>query len=165
MNIKELQNKQKELDEFIVSKMNLNLTDEHMLVDMMLAAIDELCNEVKEDIENAEEWIDELHFVLSIGNRLGVKIQETNMLGSGWNLQQLYKANENHLLSAMRLSKCFKHWSKKRPSATDMALITNHLGICVESIKLACIKLNTDMEQEYNKKYEINRERQLRGDY
>lgn len=162
MNYKQLQDKQKELDDFIIESKNLyNLHSDHLLSNMYNAARDEL-NEIKEDVTNAEEWIDLAHFVLSIANKHDIHlinhvgIYETNLL-------ECLRLTEVSLDKALRYSKCFKHWSNKKPNSDDILAIQMHLEGMLEYISRACVILGTDLVVEYNKKYEENVNRQKRG--
>lgn len=156
--IKQLQQKQKELDDYIIKTKNITISDDHMLSNTFLAAIDELSNEVKEDISNVEEWIDVLHFILSLGNKFGFDLLPFGVYDRG--LVKLQMQAEEHLLSAMRLSKCFKHWSNKKPEVYDMVQVERKLEIVIGCIKTACERLGCNMFDEYDKKYKINIQRQ-----
>jgi dimeric dUTPase (all-alpha-NTP-PPase superfamily) len=161
VNYKELQAKQKELDEYIIKKKGIDISKEHLLSNTFLAAIDELCNEVEEDMKNPEEWIDVLHFVLSIGNQMGFEYEDVK-IHVGY-LERMFEIATDHLLQSLRLSKCFKHWSHKRPSVTQRFTIQSYLEIVLKMIYSACEQLNCDMVTEYNKKHKINVERQNNG--
>lgn len=160
MTIKELQRKQQELDDYIIKMKKLEDMDQtHLLSNMFLAAIDELCNEVKEDIENPEEWIDFLHFCLSISNRLDLE-PEVYEFYVELGLNQCYDTAEEYILRCMRVSKCFKHWSNKKPDEKDLEFMELSLSLCIGAIDQACKALNANMFEEYEKKYKINIQRQ-----
>ncbi len=158
MNLQDLQRKQQELDSFIIKTKNITISKEHLLSNTFLAAIDELSNEVREDISNPEEWIDVLHFVLSISNQLGYTLSMRN--ASEGKLDELLLRTERALLRALRLSKCFKHWSNSTPNQVELTWVGEFLSGAVSVINVACEVLNVDMYEEYEKKYKINIERQ-----
>ena len=163
MNYLDLQKKQQELDDYIIRTKGLDLHPEHLLSNMFSAAIDELMVEVADDMQDPEEWVDVLHFILSIANKYELELFDMEDLISDRGLLGLHVECSRSLLIAHRFSKCFKHWSNKRPNKSMLTTIEMYLSRCVECIRLACIKLGTDMITEYNKKYEINVQRQKEG--
>lgn len=90
IDLSELLELQKELDDYILEQKNLNLTQRELMTDTLLALqveVSELANSIrsfkhwsskgpekKEVI--LEEYVDVLHFFLSIGNQLGFKTED-----------------------------------------------------------------------------------------
>lgn len=159
---KTLQEMQEELDEFIMSFERVrSLSETEILKNMILACHDEI-TEIEDDISNPEEWIDALHFVLSIANRLGVEIK-SYIDYYDIPLCDAVRSLRYFLLDVTRLSRCFKHWSVKTPSYLDQDEIADTLQLMVIFINSACCKLGVSMRDEYIKKYKINIERQRSG--
>lgn len=81
---------QKELDNFILESKNIKITDKELMTDTLLALaveVSELANEIRSfkhwsnkgaSDRNVilEEYIDVLHFFLSVGNQLGFTARE-----------------------------------------------------------------------------------------
>jgi len=166
MNYKALQEKQEELDQFIIESKGLqDMSPEHLLSNMILACHDELI-EVYDAPEDAEEWIDVLHFVLSIANKLDVDLDEVDFAPRkyvGHGLCRMQYDSVELLFYITRLTNAFKHWSNKVPSEQEITAYSECLLIMADIIKQACGKLGVDMVEEYDKKYEINKERQREG--
>jgi len=155
MTIKELQIKQQELDIFIIRKCNIHMSVEEMTKNMILACHDEI-SEVEESPDDASEYIDVLHFVLSIANKYKLKLD--NERDDGYNVLDLDL--RKCLLKWTRESRIFKHWSTKQGYSAQV-----YLDYMVDIIHDNCIRLGVDMFEEYEKKYQINIERQNGGMY
>lgn len=155
MKIKDLQLKQQQLDDFIIKNNNIQVSDSEMLKNMILACHDEI-SEVKESPDDVEEYIDVLHFVLSIANRCDLELSEYRIYS-----YENYKPTLGRLLlDFTRETKCFKHWSKKKGNTIPL-----NLNIMIDIIYGNCKRLGADMFEEYEKKYQINIERQKSGTY
>lgn len=162
MNIQSLLMKQKELNDYIIKTRGLTFNEGELLKNMILACHDEI-SEVAENPQDSSEYIDVLHFILSIMIELGY---------SGYDEfpPQLYPSKKlahielrELLLEVTRLSKCFKHWSDKKPSVGEITNIRELLLDCIDIIYTECKYLQVDMYEEYEKKYQINIERQKNG--
>lgn len=158
---KTLQEKQLELDQFIIEKRGLTpdvISTSELMKNIILACYDEI-EEVAEDITNPEEWIDVLHFVLSIANYVGVELHiPTEPIK--WNLLECIYELRNDFKFFVRESRCFKHWSDKKG---DELMVKAFLECMIDTIHRACEILGVDMVEEYDKKYEINIQRQIEG--
>jgi len=164
MTIKDLQIKQAELDAFIIKHLDLKLSESEMLKNMILACHDEI-SVVEEAPDDVEEWIDVLHFLLSIANKKAFvlvtpekyhdSVTDKSCVGYLW----------SDLLYFTRLSRCFKHWSAKVPSEDDITVMENFIQGSINAIYTKCLRSDTCMFKEYEKKYQINIKRQEDGGY
>ena len=107
--IKELQEKQAALDAFIVEHNKLEISDSEMLKNMILACHDEI-SEVEEAPDDITEYIDVLHFVLSIANRCNLVLDEERIVSKIFSP----KVMRNELLDFTRESRMFKHWRDRK---------------------------------------------------
>ena len=158
----ELLRKQKELNDYIIETRGLKFNDGELLKNMILACHDEI-SEVEEAPYDAEEYIDVLHFVLSIALEFG--FEDLNFTNYSWypNLDTSHDFLRYSLLKLTRYSKCFKHWSDKKPSEVDINHVKDHLEFMIHIIYVSVGILDKDMYAEYNRKYQINIERQKNG--
>lgn len=159
MTIKDLQLKQQELDNYIIEKNNIQVSDEEMLKNMILACHDEI-SEVEESPEDVEEYIDVLFFTLSIANRVNIDLDNESFD----NECRLTNMRE-YLLEFTRRSRVFKHWSKKKPNNLDKKAMEDYLNYIVDMVWYNCKRLNCNMFDEYEKKYAENIRRQETGTY
>lgn len=162
--IKDLQLKQLQLDSFILEKRGLTeeiLPNSELLKNLLLALYDEIM-EIEEDISNAEEWVDALHFTLAIANWYDFELKkgfipiESNLIS---NLSYVKKMYGN----IVRRSRCFKHWSDKNASEADERFIACCLSDIICAIEKSLVVLGEDMRKVYDRKYEINVKRQMEG--
>jgi len=150
-----LQDKQDKLDDFITDFNEIEMTESELLKNMILACHDEI-TEVEDAPEDVSEYIDVLHFVLSIANKMGFELSDSRM---DWKTDTL----RGELLKFTRLSRVFKHWSDKTPSSHELSIAKECLDGMVDLIHEACVALGSDMFEEYNKKHDINIQRQYDG--
>lgn len=176
LDIATLKKKQQELDNFVLKSRGLTvltspkprtvISEEELLKNMILACFDEI-REVLEQPQNAEEWVDVLHFLLSISN----KIQGETVSPYDLNFNRVFKymgsplkplANElmMDMLKLNRLLSTFKHWSSKPVTHEAITSANVLISVMIENINIALHSLGTDMLTEYEKKYQINIERQ-----
>lgn len=166
---KRLQDKQMDLNMYVLSHRGLKLAkaqpnvivNSEYLKNMILACHDEIL-EVEEDIDNVEEYIDVLHFVLTLANSFGLELNE-EFTPSKTKPKTLVLALRTNLLIITRLSKCFKHWSDKKPSEADIEEIKLRIQDMANIIYSLCTQKEANMIDEYDKKYIINIERQQQG--
>ena len=162
---KTLQQMQQELDEYIINVRDLRLHPKHLIANMILACHDEI-SEVYDAPSDVEEYIDVLHFVLSIANKFGIILLEhDSMLHTVRNTTIMTHIQNlrNALLSVTRFSKVFKHWSDKMPTESDMERVRTNLQIMYNIITDLCDRQGVSVKEEYLKKYEINIKRQQEG--
>lgn len=166
---KRLQDKQTDLNMFVLHSRGLkiakalpnSITNSEYLKNMILACHDEIL-EVEEDIENVEEYIDVLHFVLTLANLFGVDLPDEYSKYTS-KPKTLVNALRENLLIITRKSKCFKHWSTKTPTDDDMLEIKARILDMVNIIHTLCELKKANMVAEYDKKYLINIQRQREG--
>ena len=160
--MRKLQIKQLELDNYIIESKNIKLSKNELLKNMILACHDEIL-EAEEAPDDVMEYIDILHFVLSIANKFNIVLPDMDYFDlitrprSGFDYIESLRSN---LLFITRESRIFKHWSVKEP--TDEAYREIKLlliEMCVDIVKV-CQNLDADVVVVYNKKYEINKQRQ-----
>ena len=159
-----MQLQQRELDDYIIRSKGLQgMTDQALLSNMILALHDEIL-EVEEAPLDPTEYIDCLHFVLSIANKMGFKLH--GYIGvelRGVSLIDIYEGMRYALLRFTRHQRGFKHWSDKKVDAFGLVQCESSLNAILEYISLACKKLGVDLVKEYDTKYQINIERQRKG--
>ena len=163
MNMMELQRKQLQLDEFIITSRKLKISNVELVKNMMLACHDEIL-ECMEAPTDPSEYIDVLHFVLSIANKFDIELDEIPHEHAYEVISFIPNRLQHDLLLITRYSRIFKHWSDKKANSFDKNSIKVLLQDMVDNISGACQLLEVDMLKEYNKKYQINIERQ-HGDY
>jgi dimeric dUTPase (all-alpha-NTP-PPase superfamily) len=166
-----LQIKQRSLDDFIIQSKGITIvptvaneyTERELLKNMYMALYDEIM-EIKHDIENAEEWIDALHFILSIANRtkceLGVHSRTIDDV-KHLSLQDCHNNLLHDFNAVLRRNKIFKHWSTQFGDPMRFSpLINSYLQEMVLTISDALVLLGKDMIKEYELKHDVNVVRQ-----
>lgn len=160
--IKEMMVMQKELNDFVIANHGLKFNDKELLKNMILACHDEI-SEVEDDITNPEEFIDVLHFVLSVAIELGVEPKDPIVIPLV-PLCSTPRMFRKSLLTVTRLSRCFKHWSIVKMSPANLETIREELSFMIATIVRALDILDADdIYTAYHKKYVINIERQKSG--
>ena len=177
MNIEELFEKQKKLDDFIMGKFDargIKTTEYDKLLSFRLLSFIVEVGEIVEATNREEtlfEYIDALHFLLSIGNLIDIKIPyKSESFKKSYNFMVLnigiegLDVYQSILVSFSKLSnktKCFKYWSIKRNVKVD--LFDNYLDLFLNFIYLGHLLEFTDLEIEtaYIKKNDINYRRQV----
>lgn len=148
MNMKELQEKQRELDTFIIESKGLQeLSQRPDFVNALWCAGFSELYEIKGDIFNAEEWIDMLHFVLSVANNLDIKLSNPKSIYDTsvpivLRLEELTKS----WTEAMDYSKTYKFWSSKEAKHNQVEFMLND---CIHMIDAVMSTLGTDLVTEY----------------
>lgn len=153
-------NKQKELDEYISNQHSLygqNLLEEKILA--LLVELGELANETRcfkfwstkprsERSVILEEYVDNIHFLLSIGLEKGYHFSQINF--------EKVNTDETHQFNHV-FQKCLKFYEEKSKE--------NYLNLFKAYLQLGHI-LGFDEEaifKAYDKKNEVNYERQVQG--
>jgi dimeric dUTPase (all-alpha-NTP-PPase superfamily) len=163
IDMNKLQTLQKGLDDFIINKKELQQRSQgpDFINNIWCAGFSELY-EIENDINNPEEWIDFLHFVLSVANKLGIELKGRNVVAPNKNLhfvEDYHAYLKMCWTEAMDASKTYKHWSNK---PMDFENTVWFLEAAVEILQEVFIfQFKADIETEYIKKWEINRKRQV----
>lgn len=158
-----LQILQKGLDDFIINNKGLHLREQSpdFINNIWCAGFSEL-HEIENALDDPEEWIDFLHFLLSVANKLDIKITGRKIFKSEYKLETLGQARYSLLTSwtkAMDASKTYKHWSNKSADFETLVFeIENMADILIQVFDFV---FDLDMQEEYMKKWEINRKRQI----
>lgn len=173
-----LLSKQKELDDYIVKEVGLDvitempliITDTALLNNMVLGLISE-AREVDIAPTDQTEWVDVAHFVLSILYRLNITISNDSI--RGWlyddvNRNEAYEASElvemaddimDYSIMLVDALGTFKHWKRNRE--IDVMSVKRLCRQILINVINALYILGYDFNEEYDKKYAINVKRQL----
>lgn len=179
MLLKELFDKQEELDN-IIRKNHVEANDKHsnVISKRFLAFIVEL-GEVLEDritrSHRLEEYVDGLHFILSIGNELNAKANVVNCATLDYVYKDIKLGRNNDIPFDLKkvivdfgilANKCrsFKFWSTK-DMMMGASLNNEYTNLFYSYIEMA-VSLGfwvSEIEQAYLAKYEVNIARQENG--
>ena len=165
VNVGKLVEMQRELDGYIIEKRELVISNEELIKNMFLAGYSELL-EVFECLDDKEEWIDVLHFVLSISYKLGVEDEIDGYLNDygtppcNITKKALWYNLFAEYTSALDDYAGYKHWKDVNMNERGLTI---HLAGCIETICVAVEQLGGNVKEEYTAKYNENIARQKRG--
>ena len=151
---------QRELDDYIIKEKKLEKTHKDMLNALFCATYSEILEVIEAD-EKGPELIDVLHFVLSIGYRLGltyliaIPVEEIRRVNV--DVEMLF-SRTTKLMDKVR---AFKFWSEKDSDSTYIIVNSYfNLFITLWSLLLDEYELSGKVVKAYKEKYEINIKRQ-----
>lgn len=164
--LRELQDKQKRLDDFIIKKHDLEGQD---LLQNKIIALDVELSEFANEVEffkywkenkgkgrELEEACDCLHFILSIANDLNCDLDEYVDFNYpcflNESLNSMYLKIKDLLISEVL-------WSNTYTSESGISMILENFISMIKELGFTF----DDLVKEYNKKYEINIKRQEEG--
>ena len=162
MNLKELQEKQRELDNYIIKKRDITFQGKERILSLFLSAFSEI-QETENDIENPEEWIDILHFVLSIANELDIDLVYTGTFNNKYTLTTYLDEVRKDLTKAMDVEASYKFWKTIELDYTSKMVLKHLLQKLCVNINQACNFIGEDLETQYLMKHQKNIDRQING--
>lgn len=167
--MKELQKKQLELDKFIYNKRGIPLND--LKLREKIIALDVELSEFANEIEFFKYWkvnkgkdkileeaCDCLHFMLSIANTVKTELNYVDMYLEGETLMDMYLCIKCFLFEDIASYVCT---NEKVDEETEEA-INITFNILIKMVKEAGFTYE-DLIKEYDRKYEINIQRQKEG--
>lgn len=161
INIAKMQRKQQLLDDLIMIEKNIHISKGEMIKNLIFAISDEVL-EVVDNRDDVTEYIDILHFTLSIANLYSIQLMFPEK-HEGVEFEELIGFIDYDIKRIARETINFKHWSNKEFEEPDLEKLKLFLTRIVDDIYTACTFLGCSMVDEYNKKFAINVKRQFDG--
>lgn len=168
--MKELQKKQLELDKFIYNKQGIPLSD--LKLKEKVVALDVELSEFANKIEFFKYWkvnkgkgkdkiieeaCDCLHFILSLANTIGVELNYNNCFSKGFLIDDYLRIKK---LLNNDFTETITEYEDAKPQAN--IIINLILDIFIGMVVKAGFTFK-DLIKEYDRKYEINIQRQKEG--
>lgn len=171
MTIKELLDKQKELDNIIENNCsNAEIYSKEFINENLLALIVEIAEFQNEHEKAARltEYVDILHFMLSIGNSLKIKSIIINKELCEFYSQLCFNVIDTltYYVECCKLAnsiKSFKYWSKQDICTSNLTTAWIDLFISFLNLGYAENYTSIQIEKAYLEKYNINLTRQTEG--